>query len=1153
MPKKKDTSSSPSSGSYHVSYKKNINNKEDYLINMPAEKDTVNIPLTSLIRKQYEERLLSISEGLTKLVKDLKNDRIIQQMDKDQASAVHIKERIFEIIKDALRAEQEGVVQRLIEDVSKLENANLLLNEKCNEIENILESEKNVRNEKEKKINQLKIKVKELLATQSSMEGFKLNDLHTRIGSLEQELVLKENDIKKKKKMVLKERVENKQLIEDLNVKNLELVELRQKVKELEDQLQEKENLIQQKEKYVEKLQEKSEQFHEANVKMVEEVSQKVADEAKLCKNTNKILKKKVFELEEALKQKSEQANEANSIILRVQTKINKYKERYEESERKRERIEKEFKRIKTDLEESIERERKAHNDLQTEFGKRMNDRVAESEKRIKEIYEGKIFTLEREIHQKEALIQKSQYEQLWHTQMFNNLKTMQPEQVDKMLEVYESKLKTFQRDYMQISEHERIVSEMESKFNSEKKDFDRKLENDKKDLERKLENEFESKMKDLEHRKQKEFNYTISNIKQAVKDLENTLDEERDENKKLRKDLMQKEEEIGYYRGELKEIEKKKQGISSQFEESQKNLEKLKEIIDKETTEKQQIQQHCASLSEEVKTLSGQLDEFKKYAESLDAVVKQKKLEVSKLKESITGESERFDELARENQELNANNEKLKKENKKLSETINSAVDIISLANNNSIEFRKYRVVTGKIEDIEDLCLELNRCIEGNKIQYQQTIQELNSKYQKEIKKLEEIIRKKKHNDSLTEFKFKTEISSLRREIDGVKQLSTSQLTMMRQQMKTYLESILQKSNDIIINKDNEMYKRKQNYEKEISELRIRYDKDLNDIKIKYEKQLSEAKNSYQIIETDLRQQLATAEQQLKQISKDKSSEMSEKNLYLKKFDDLKRLVKVISDHLPIPTDVSNGLLCPHTDSIEKAFHNFNSLLITFGKEKEQYKFQQERMADDIKNLKAQVNILEGTNQKLEVSNNLLKKTNEDTLKEFQDLVIQLNKIKKEVDTLEQSRERELNETQLKLKGSFEKQITELSKKFETDKQRALQLEKDKFDTEVNLLKKQLEEALKEIDVRKAQILEQQKLRDKEKQETIELRRSVTENEKKIKEVEREREHYKKKSDKNEKRYKAYHDMLNSLSNVAATASSNDDSLEGSSSSSIL
>ena len=66
--------------------------------------DVSMIPSVANIRRQYEERVMLLADGLTRILRDLQNDKVILQMDKDITTSPHVKDRILEILGEALRS-----------------------------------------------------------------------------------------------------------------------------------------------------------------------------------------------------------------------------------------------------------------------------------------------------------------------------------------------------------------------------------------------------------------------------------------------------------------------------------------------------------------------------------------------------------------------------------------------------------------------------------------------------------------------------------------------------------------------------------------------------------------------------------------------------------------------------------------------------------------------------------------------------------------------------------------------------------------------------------------------------------------------------------------------------------------------------------------
>jgi len=180
---------------------------------LAIDRDVSIIPSIASMRRQYEERLTNLADGLMKILKDLQNDKVILQMDRDINTAPHVKERILEIIKEALRSgkfhfydlrtlskEQETVIQRLIEELSRMEKDLQETSSEFSRCQGALKQESSIRADLDRKVSQLKLKIKDLVATQTKNEGTKVNDLYDKVVHLEKELSNKENELKKKKK-----------------------------------------------------------------------------------------------------------------------------------------------------------------------------------------------------------------------------------------------------------------------------------------------------------------------------------------------------------------------------------------------------------------------------------------------------------------------------------------------------------------------------------------------------------------------------------------------------------------------------------------------------------------------------------------------------------------------------------------------------------------------------------------------------------------------------------------------------------------------------------------------------------------------------------------------------------------------------------------
>lgn len=84
--------------------------------------------------------------------------------------------------------------------MSKMETELKTTTEEFTRCQVALKQETIIRTESEKKVGQLKLKVKDMVSDQSKTEGAKVNDLYDKVVNLEKELSNKENDLKKRKK-----------------------------------------------------------------------------------------------------------------------------------------------------------------------------------------------------------------------------------------------------------------------------------------------------------------------------------------------------------------------------------------------------------------------------------------------------------------------------------------------------------------------------------------------------------------------------------------------------------------------------------------------------------------------------------------------------------------------------------------------------------------------------------------------------------------------------------------------------------------------------------------------------------------------------------------------------------------------------------------
>ncbi len=534
------------------------------------DKSMANIQL-EVIKKEFDDRYLYLSEELSNMLLQLNNDEIIKQMSKDNASASHIQDRISELLKEAIQSEQEVQIKHLTEQLAikstELSQVALQLDSfrsalsKC---ETSLQQETQSRATIEKKLSSYKTKLKDMssknsesmvtqdkILKESKKNNEKVTALTEKIAFLEHELALKESMLKKKKKESSKDSTEIQQLKEDLDKMNKKEKEFEKIVEQKTTQLNEANVVIM---KCHNKL--------ESMLKKKEKESSKDSTEMQQLKEDLDKMKKKEKEFEKIAEQKTKQLNEANVLIMKCQNKLEKYKEKLEEETRSRQKNEKDFRRMKMELEEDLEREKKAFAELQREFTKRVSDKSEESERRLRDQYEAKIFAMQREINEKEQQFQKNNLENMIQHQLNSVRKSIQPDQTERMIEVYENKIRSYQQDYISKMEHQQVLRELEHRQKMEVND-----------IKKHLEAECKTQLRELDERKNKEFNFTLTNVKQAVNSLEmkmadlKTLADSRQE-------LLEKETE------KTRVLTMEKEGLASSVKELEESKKKLCECV---------------------------------------------------------------------------------------------------------------------------------------------------------------------------------------------------------------------------------------------------------------------------------------------------------------------------------------------------------------------------------------------------------------------------------------------------------------------------------------------------------------------------------------------------------------------------------------------
>lgn len=579
---------------------------------------------------------------------------------------------------------------------------------------------------------------------------------------------------------------------------------------------------------------------------------------------------------------------------------------------------------------------------------------------------------------------------------------------------------------------------------------------------------------------------------------------EEQKQCKKLKKEIIAKDEELRNTRDEVKNVEKKNQQLGSYIEESNRNIDTLRDYIDKQDHDRKEMEIYCSKMADEVRNINSQLEDMKKHSDNLETAVQQKKAESNKLKEALISETHKLEEVAHEYQLASQDLEKYKREHKIMSDTINYHLENILLSLP-STEFRKFKLSSSKIEGIDSLCSELGKSIEEFKSHTNRTTQELKEKQVIQVKGLEDVIKKKKQKDGLVEFKLRAEVSNLRRELDTVKLQANQNLSAWKQTLQGFSDQVLQKVHETSVLKENENYKRQRQYERDIQELSSQLMKKDNDVNSK----------------------VFALQEELNIVSQRHSVDLTEKSALARKMEDLRRIVRIIEENFAMPSDIINGIWSTQPEIFEKSVFHLSQNLITFKKNFEIQKNQIDDLSQDIQNLQAQNEVTEEAKRKLEKAAAKLQIEHDKLLsicnEKYAEVVGSLEDIKVEVETLEAKYYKDVKESTIKAKESYENQMKHLTEKLTDNIERASQLIVVSSDasTVYQETKKKLDDIRKEKERLQNSLVETQFDKEKEKQENMTLKRELESYDQKLRELEMEKDKYKRKNQSLEKKNK--------------------------------
>jgi chromosome segregation ATPase len=146
---------------------------------------------------------------LASVVHDIKGDPVLNQMMKDNASAAHVLDRITEIIKIALSAEQEYQISKLLQQLSAKSVECVDYRREAESIAAQLEASQRALEKQSALVDQQTSKIRELKTSLKALKKIdpkmvekstaQVAELYEKIGSLEHDLTIRDSQLRKKK------------------------------------------------------------------------------------------------------------------------------------------------------------------------------------------------------------------------------------------------------------------------------------------------------------------------------------------------------------------------------------------------------------------------------------------------------------------------------------------------------------------------------------------------------------------------------------------------------------------------------------------------------------------------------------------------------------------------------------------------------------------------------------------------------------------------------------------------------------------------------------------------------------------------------------------------------------------------------------------
>lgn len=1165
------------------------------------------------------------------MVQSIPNDAVIQQMIKDNTSAQHVQDHIFEVIKSSLDTEQEQQIARLM---GLLSSRNFEFMECSRELEEAkklaqmmqqsFQQETAIRQAIENRHSKLKERFQKLggkhvesKESQSRAKrdvkkySSKMNTLSDKVELLESELERMEEELEEARRQVLESEraaaeldrvvVERDTLRQENNNKEDTLSSLHRERDDLKTRLEKTGRDLQKSESERLELRKmylsisekimavmKSGDFYSSFENMFDilfgneglvmesviktedalsrglasgdvgsvlflrqkmrDLKQRLHDEMKDNKSVQKQQKKRIKELERSEMDKNVELNEANTLLMRCQNKIEKYRGRYEEEVRYRQKLETNYKRTVGELEYSLSRVKKNHEELQEDFNRRLASRSGDVEIRIRDAFEARISALQREVADKEQQLQKATMEKLIQVQASQMTKQIrQPEQLERMLDVYENKIATYQREYLSKVEHEQRLRELEKKLQDEQKSLIARLDVNTQD-----------RLKQQEEAMNKDFNATLTNIKQAVIQLESSLEEEKKKNVQMVDNLESEQKINSALKATVNKLEERKGELMKHIDETSDGMNRLKEMMNEEGATRRQIQQQLAREQSEVKRQKKQVDDLKIRNDALEQLVSSNKREIMDLKDQNEADKQRYETVVQDILRLTSQKQNLEKEKRKMVESIHSVIRLVQLKSIPvDVNFRGHRnsYDTDMDEDdsvrhdpvIEDLCRDLNRYVTQMCENHERAISGLRSEVDNTRRRYENGNWQKRQDMHRMEIILREKIALLKKELGQVRSTTDKEMLTLRHAVEKYMESLVRRANEQCSRSNEALYELQRNFDGESSMLKSRFQKELRD----HEGELKQVKSN-------MHQKITQLESLLRTAMQEKNNVEHELAVYRSKFAHLKDMIRVLNSYVPLNSDVQTGLLSDEDKMVERAMEDLRKVLEENDREKEERNQLSHQWEERFTTTRTHLETLEISNKSLREELDMIRKQNKDmsqTQKQNTEAYqSELRSLYGQLETLQQKYRDEINrQSELKdsgvhsLRKSYEQKLEELQKKIETDTKRFSDISRDrkKLQAELEKVRNQLEESLQEIERKKTTIREMsaqnQRQLENNNQELQELRIKLAEKEERLKREEVAKQRYR---DKTNRKQQAITELQNLLENTVRATSAVDTSI---------